>query len=665
MFDLFHETLKFDLFPLTADSEDGPEQAPVKLGKRKRADTADTPFLPVRFMTTYIFQYLAGKSLLEGRQVRNFAPQIKQEDQLAAVEFCLASLRKAAPVEDWQQWFLEFQVDKFQKQIREFVSENQDVILSTHSKQVLNMLVAKSGNPASEVDLLFLLEHIHDGILTKQTSWDVSNTHLVIFMLIVLGFQLPADLVRTLEMQNGRSLVDALMVTPEQLRLRIELLENLQQPWISPREQKHLEHLKEKQTDLRQSTLSFLWVRAITPDVSGAESRLQCQGFEGLESHYTVIVMNDDKDIVEWNKLDTFHLAEMISDASPYFILIPKVPGAFLISSSSQYQNLCLLEDVRSLLSGTCCSLNMERQQRLTWIHPLAASRFSPPGSFSNLLQLLRIEKEYDLPKQYEICTIDRILMDEAKQVNLRDLPSFLFCCQSLAAQMKTQLGPDSIRFNDYFVLEAKRILRDLLRQQGLQVAADPADSAVSAQCEWVVESCRRVFNSIQIVQVIQALLILPFDCRRNQFAKDFKQQQLLKGQLEFWYYQLRDAAKAFEKTSDMREQISQMTAEIERLAQLKPAPEVQHKLVGVLNFVQNLFDVLMELDQLVATCSSKATDLQQVAAKSELLLNVLRQGQDLYYLPFHNILDGLLTCALLFAVAVRIQVKEIAISGK
>jgi len=72
-------------------------------------------------------------------------------------------------------------------------------------------------------------------------------------------------------------------------------------------------------------------------------------GLEGLRAHYSVICLNDDKDIIKSDELDAYTLAEMVAGASPYLVLIPKSPATILMSASKQYECLCLLKDVKKL----------------------------------------------------------------------------------------------------------------------------------------------------------------------------------------------------------------------------------------------------------------------------------------------------------------------------
>jgi hypothetical protein len=69
----------------------------------------------------------------------------------------------------------------------------------------------------------------------------------------------------------------------------------------------------------------------------------------------------------------------MISEASPYLVLIPKVDGAIMKSASSLYSNLCILKDVKALLSERSAF----QGDRLSWIHPLAHANSSPTAKLA------------------------------------------------------------------------------------------------------------------------------------------------------------------------------------------------------------------------------------------------------------------------------------------
>jgi len=73
---------------------------------------------------------------------------------------------------------------------------------------------------------------------------------------------------------------------------------------------------------LKQSPLGSVWIKNLTGEPG--EEVAAVQGLEGLRVHYSIICLNDDKDIMKSDEVDAYTLSEMISGASPYLILIPK-----------------------------------------------------------------------------------------------------------------------------------------------------------------------------------------------------------------------------------------------------------------------------------------------------------------------------------------------------
>lgn len=146
--------------------------------------------------------------------------------------------------------------------------------------------------------------------------------------------------------------------------------------------------------------------------------------------------------------IDEQDLAEMIAESSPYLVLIPKNQATILISASSQYRCLCLLKDAKKLGKPLTiatddrfalkegqkddCPLAL-RPQRLSWLYPMARTT---PDKFVRSLNLLNAEKLYGLRKSVEVTTIDRVLCDEIKHLNLRDLPSFYACATGLLSAL-------------------------------------------------------------------------------------------------------------------------------------------------------------------------------------------------------------------------------------
>jgi hypothetical protein len=77
--------------------------------------------------------------------------------------------------------------------------------------------------------------------------------------------------------------------------------------------------------------------------------------------------------------------------------------------------------------------IKAQKSSRLSWVYPI--SRLTN-DSFVRNLNLLNIEKLYNLAKPTEVTTIDRVLCDEDKHLNLRDLPSFYACASGLLSSL-------------------------------------------------------------------------------------------------------------------------------------------------------------------------------------------------------------------------------------
>jgi hypothetical protein len=94
-----------------------------------------------------------------------------------------------------------------------------------------------------------------------------------------------------------------------------------------------------KQEDTKQSSTGFIWLHSLSEQAV----KLPCHAREGLEALFTIISMDDEKEIVKNLKIDGYTLAEQIQEASPYLVLIPKYQNTIVLSASSQFQGLCLL----------------------------------------------------------------------------------------------------------------------------------------------------------------------------------------------------------------------------------------------------------------------------------------------------------------------------------
>mmetsp|Transcript_29535 Transcript_29535/g.44966 ORF Transcript_29535/g.44966 Transcript_29535/m.44966 type:complete len:171 (+) Transcript_29535:7704-8216(+) len=161
--------------------------------------------------------------------------------------------------------------------------------------------------------------------------------------------------------------------------------------------------------------MGSVWVQAVGQEVTSL------QGLSALKQMFTVIVMNDDKEILNLEEVDEDSVAEMFFESSPSLVLMPKNPATFIASKSSLYKSLSFFEDQASLLpSGSLTA----QSDRLSLIHP-SLSRSSFQSRFPYWLGLFTLEKAYNFPRPVEIVTMDRVLSDENIHLNLRDLPAF------------------------------------------------------------------------------------------------------------------------------------------------------------------------------------------------------------------------------------------------
>jgi hypothetical protein len=181
-------------------------------------------------------------------------------------------------------------------------------------------------------------------------------------MLAKIHGDVPSKVLSQLENMHGKVVIRALRASANNLNDRVQLIENLHPNLFNDEILQKIMQLRNSKEDMKQSSLGSLWINSISD-----EENLPQNGYEALKSHYSIIVLNDDKDIVQKN--DEQDLSDMIQEASPFLILIPKSNNSILMSSSSQYQCFCFLKDVKKLLKDGL----MEKydQKRLNMIYPM------------------------------------------------------------------------------------------------------------------------------------------------------------------------------------------------------------------------------------------------------------------------------------------------------
>jgi hypothetical protein len=198
--------------------------------------------------------------------------------------------------------------------------------MPNQSKKLLENIFSGAASSDEEeastrMNKFLLLSCIHAHIRRYENA-EILQSKFVVFMLKVIHQEIPEAVVRQFEVNYGAPLVRALMQSEEELRQGFERLATLESNKLTEPEIKQIQALKAEQEDRRQSTDGFVWAKVVS-DTHLTGSKLSCQGLQGLLAHFTIICLNDDKDIVDKETLDSFRIAEMIADASPYFIMIP------------------------------------------------------------------------------------------------------------------------------------------------------------------------------------------------------------------------------------------------------------------------------------------------------------------------------------------------------
>jgi len=148
------------------------------------------------------------------------------------------------------------------------------------------------------------------------------------------------------------------------------------------------------------------------------------------------------------------------------------------------------------------------------------------------VLNLLNIERTYNLPKSLEVSTIDRILQDEGRKVNLRDLPSFYYCSTSLANSMKKNLEQNCQRTELLNQVLSYGKFKDQETELYHQIKVQIGDSLQADKCIRGISSNFSKFESLDTLEVIQAMLILPFEHKLMQAIHNLETKTAYLGEL-------------------------------------------------------------------------------------------------------------------------------------
>jgi hypothetical protein len=161
----------------------------------------------------------------------------------------------------------------------------------------------------------------------------------------------------------------------------------------------------------------------------------------------------------------------------------------------------------------------------------------------AQIVSIMTVHKAYQFSKPFAESSIDRILLDEAKQINLRDLPSYFYCCSSMISQMEA--------LRDDVTPSLEERARDLV---GCDQEADLVDKAI------------QVLEDSQTVELIQAMLVLPFEHKRMVETHKLDQKYRYSGELSYWQYVLLSKEQAKSMTQGTADELEALQTEISRL---------------------------------------------------------------------------------------------------
>jgi hypothetical protein len=211
----------------------------------------------------------------------------------------------------------------------------------------------------------------------------------------------------------------------------------------------------------------------------------------------------------------------------------------------------------------------------MNWLNPIARLT---AHRFALCVNLFNIEKLFNLGKSFEVTAMDRVLCDEDQHLNLRDLPSFYACATGLLQQMKYQLecGDHQDKLLEYaYEFGSASHLHDRGQTTSLEANLRMSSSLTARQVKSAdaLIGCAARFNTLDTVEIIQALLVLPFEHQRLQGIIDLEHKTSYLGTLRFWQYHLGDIQASLNSAKGAREQIEELSAQAQHLSRLLPSP--------------------------------------------------------------------------------------------
>jgi len=493
---------------------------------------------------------------------------------------------------------------------------------------------------------------------------------MTLYMLTKSGITLQEGVSHGLVEELGEALTKALLSEENRSDQRFAAIAEIGPPVYSEDSADLILKQTKERSEAEQEILAQIWVQ----DVTAADSRRGMRGIEGLKQLFSLIMMNDDKEISSKKDHDLWQVQEMLSQKSPYLVLIPAGQANVMASASTLYRTVCFLKDQCKLWNSLALGKTPHLpQHRLSHVHPLAQAPTA--STLPQLLNLLCLYQEYgaeeNASQSLPLKAIASILHDETRS-NLRDLPAYYFSASKMLRLLKKALEFDHAHGDTLWRHVKGQFLNGDAQEMAPELEQLKAQSAVGQSLEGetmeILDVMMRTMSRIRsstVIEVIESMLILPLEHRRMALQSKFMRDYAYLGRFGFLYYHIRSYSCLAELEPTKAEQQEQ-EARLEHLSMLLPSKSSQPSSSGPDLGHSRLHSLLQIISGLHRTCLEELwTDLgsldqvdraPQALQKIQVILQQLLKivmHSDLY-LRFANIVDDFLAAVFGLVVSTK-----------
>jgi len=118
----------------------------------------------------------------------------------------------------------------------------------------------------------------------------------------------------------------------------------------------------------------------------------------------------------------------------------------------------------------------------------------------------------------------------------------------------------DNKEATTWLLEQAKASVKELSAKQGPcplhEQLREVSANLKQEECAAIIKRNLQAFNDLSTLDIIQAMIVLPFEHKRMGGVLSGQQQIAFKGELQFWLYHLRDVQTALSKCSDRQSEI-------------------------------------------------------------------------------------------------------------